>query len=94
MHFYSFRAAMLARNDSNSGQRHFQTRSQQVAQRFVGTIIDWRRRKANFQPFLVLADDFIAARARLDTNRKAYPVVSLADLHFGVGTKSARCISI
>ena len=81
MNFHAFGAAALPRRDSNSRKRHFQTRCQENAQRFVRAVIDRRRGEPNLQSILVLADDFVAARSRLHANRKADCPVFLSDQH-------------
>ena len=77
--FHAFGAATLARGDSNSRKREFQTRGEQFAQGLVGAVIDRRRGEANFQAILVFAGDLIAAGAGLDANRERQCAVFFGD---------------
>src|SRR2546422_4345401 len=67
-HLNAFTTAMLAGNDSNSRERHFQTLRQQPAQSLVGTVVHGRRRQTNLQCPLPLAFDGVAARPRHDSH--------------------------
>ena len=79
--FQALRAALFSRRDSNSGQRDFQTCRQKPPQRFIGAVIDRRSGKANLDPSLPRTRNFIAARPRLQSHRKAYDAVFFRDLH-------------
>lgn len=88
MNFHALGTATLARSDSNSGPRHFQTRRQKNAQRFIRTVIQRGRGEPDFQSLVVFPDNLVPARSRLYADKKSDGSVFLSNAHGRLGLLS------
>jgi hypothetical protein len=89
---HALHAAVLTAEDSNSGFRRFQKRSEIFDNRLVRTIFDGRSLNSQLQRSLNDAGNFVAARTRLYAHRKHNTAVFSNDVELLSGAgRDATC---
>jgi hypothetical protein len=90
--FHAFHAATFAAEDSNSGFRRFQKRSEVFANSFVGAIFDSGRLDPDFERAVDDTCDFVAACARLHAQRKHNASISRNEVELLARTRTKSAI--